>query len=346
MGFCVEMTSSPPTQKQIADRLGVSQALVSRALSGRAGEIGASERTVARIRKVAEEWNYQPSAAALALLGAPTRTVGVVVRDFDDPFFGRLIGCLQREARSAGLTLLLTGGDEDDLCGLRKHRVDAVLLAGSDFFPEGIRSFIDGRVRVAQIGGGAARRGVVQVRMDDEAGVGKIAEYLAGLGHRQIGFAGRTKKSNRRRGEALRKALRRLGLTAKSNHFLEVEGSPEDVAESAKWVMQGGGATPTAWIAAEDVVAVALLGVFHKAGLQVPGDISVAGIDDIPVSACTIPPLTTLHQPVEEMVRTVVAALMSDDAVKSVALPGSLVVRESCAPPACGPQRHTKERPA
>jgi DNA-binding LacI/PurR family transcriptional regulator len=65
---------SQPTQKQIAARLGVLQALVSRALSGRAREIGAAPATIEKIRRAASEWNYQPSATALALLGAPTRT--------------------------------------------------------------------------------------------------------------------------------------------------------------------------------------------------------------------------------------------------------------------------------
>jgi len=118
--ICRQVNSSP-TQTQIAGKLGVSQALVSQALSGRAGEIGASPATVEKIRRTAAEWNYQPSATALALLGAPTRTIGVVVKNFDDPYFGHLIGALQSSARDNRHSLLLTGSGREDLSGLLDH---------------------------------------------------------------------------------------------------------------------------------------------------------------------------------------------------------------------------------
>ncbi len=328
------MSARAPTQKEIAERLGVSQALVSRALSGRAGEIGASEKTVARIRKAAEKWNYQPNTAALALLGAATRTIGVVVRDFEDPYFGRLIGALQAEAARRGLSLLLTGCTADDLRSLRRHKVDALVLAGSDFEPEGLAAFTasEDRLPVVQIGGGKVRSGVVQVRTDDEEGILQVAAHLAELGHRELGFVGRRKPSNVRRAQALRNALKATGLPVRAGNFLEVDGSHDAVAEQVLVrVRRTGEASPTAWVAAEDVLAITLLAAFQQDGLRVPDDISLVGIDDIPMASMIHPALTTLRQPVVDMATAAIALLSEEKPLQSIVLPSSLIIRKTTA---------------
>ena len=85
------------SQKQIAERVGVSIALVSRVLSGKARDVGIAEATIEKELKVAEEIGYVPSAAALTLKGKSSRTIGVVVYDFLDPFFGAMIDQLQAQ---------------------------------------------------------------------------------------------------------------------------------------------------------------------------------------------------------------------------------------------------------
>ena len=97
------------SQKDIARRLGVSVALVSRALSGKAEAIGVSAATVERIRTEAARVGYIPNASARLLRGAPSRTLGVVVLDFEDPFFGPIVGELQRLAHQHGYSLVLGG---------------------------------------------------------------------------------------------------------------------------------------------------------------------------------------------------------------------------------------------
>jgi len=315
-----------PTQKQIAAKLGVSQALVSRALSGRAGEIGAAQGTVEKIRRAAAEWNYQPSAMALALLGAPTRTIGVVVKNFDDPYFGRLIGALQTRARENGNSLLLTG--REDLSGLQKHRVDGVILAGSDFQPESLRTLAREGMPVVQIGTGPFFPGSTQIHMDEEAGIGELVGHLAGLGHREIGFVAKEAGANLRRGEMLRRALRSHGLSVRTKAFL----SFGHVVESTVKALRDLACMPTAVIAAEDSIALALLRGFYETGLRVPHDISIAGIDDISASAQAIPPLTTLRQPIPEMADAAFQALsLSGGKQNPVSIPGKLIIRKSCA---------------
>ena len=317
---------SAPTQKQMAARLGVSQALISRALSGRGREIGASRETVDKICRMAAEWNYQPSATALALLGAPTRTIGIVVKNFDDPYFGRLIGAIQILARNHKHSLLLTGPSKEDLSGLLRHRVDVVIFAGSDFLPEGRVHF----ERVIQIGTGKVFPGATQIHLDEESGIDEVVDYLATLGHRDIGFITREAKSNRRRADMLRKSLRLRGLRIRESSFISLAGKESKAAECAVKALLGLSRMPTAVLVAEDSMALALLRALHEAGLRVPQDISVAGIDDIPASEQAIPPLTTLRQPIFELAAAVFHAI-TDKQDKTVSIPGKLIIRKSCA---------------
>jgi DNA-binding LacI/PurR family transcriptional regulator len=329
----VEMHPSP-TQKQIASKLGVSQTLVSRALSGRADKIGASTSTVEKIRRAAAEWNYQPSATALALLGAPTRTFGVVVKNFNDPYFGRLIGALQTLARENSHSLLLTGSSMEDLSGLQKHRVDGVILVGSDFRPQGLRAFACEGMPIIQIGTGSPFPGDTQIHMDEAAGIGELVTYLAGLGHREIGFVAKDAGANSRRGELLRRALQSHRLSVRTKFFLSFDGIDSEVAEYAVKTLRSFDRMPTALVAAEDSIALALLRALHEAGFSVPQDLSVAGIDDIDAAAQSIPPLTTLRQPIPEMGAEAFRSLIALGTKRNpVTLPGKVIVRHSCASP-------------
>ena len=121
------------SQKQIAERMGVSIALVSRVLSGKAAEIGITAETIKRVQQAAEEMGYVPSAAALTLKGKATRTIGVAVYDFNDPFFGTLIQQLQIQAHAHDYSLVLAGflnrtPDEQDLQPLHKHSIDGLIV--------------------------------------------------------------------------------------------------------------------------------------------------------------------------------------------------------------------------
>jgi len=314
--------------------MGISQALVSRALSGRAAEIGASPETVERIRRMAAELNYQPSATALALLGAPTRTIGVVVKNFDDPYFGHLIGALQLLARETGNSLLLTGSDARDLTALHKHRVDGVILAGSDFFLPGVCDLAQPDTPVVQIGSGPALAEVSRICMDEETGIADLVSYLAGLGHTDFGFVGGKGDTDRHRGACLRRALRSRGLTVRAKWFFSHEGDAAHIAGRSVECFRNLPLRPTALLAADDLIAFGLLRGLDQAGLRVPRDISVTGIDDIPSSSQTIPPLTTLRQPMTEMAAAAFDLLTRPcKSRKTVSIKGTIVLRSSCAPP-------------
>ena len=330
------------TQKEIARKLGVSQALVSRALTGTSEAIDASPVTVEKIRKAAAEWNYSPNAAALTLKGAPTRTLAVIIKNFDDPFFGHMIRVFQGLAREQGYALLLVGWEEgnpspaDELV-LRKYQPDGLIVCGSDYCPSAVKTFLDSGKPVVQIGHGRVLRGVRQVAVDEAVGLKSLVDYLLCLGHIRIGYVGDVSISQRRREEFLLATLKAKKLTVHSEWFVRLtESSCTSVnAAVGRLLALGRSGIPSVVVAADDAMAQRVMRSFHEHGFRVPEDISLAGIDDIPAASTMIPTLTSVHQPVEEMVRhafRLVTGEISGEA-EPVVVPPSLSVRESCSRP-------------
>lgn len=329
------------TQKDIATRLGVSQALVSRALSGTSAQIDASPVTVAAILKAAAEWNYHPNAAAQTLKGAPTRTLGVIVKDFDDPFFGHLIGTLQGLASENHYGLFLIGWDQGKTDAanemlLRKYQPDGLIICGSDYSPPVIKAFTESDRPVVQIGLGKSFAKVSQVGIDEAAGLSSLVDYLRGLGHRRFAFAGLDVKPQRRREAALRDALAARGLPVRPEWFNSVRHVDHLGPAVASRLLAGPPETrPTVIIAADDVMAQRILRVLHERGVHVPTRMSLAGFDDIPAAGAMIPSLTSVRQPLEAMVRHAFALATGSGAPNPgpIVVAPELVVRESCAPP-------------
>lgn len=330
------------TQKDIARRLGVSPSLVSRALRGTAARIGAADETVQRIREEAKRLGYRSSAAALTLRGEPTQTVAVIVKDFEDPYFGQLIGQLQRVACASEFSLVLTGRDayqpeQVDIGSLWKYHVDGLIVVGSEFQPLGLEPFVATKKPVVQIGTGELQAGVTRVCMDEACGLGRLLDYLMELGHRNIGYLGDGTPANRRRRAVLQQEMRRRRLAIRDTWFVDAtEPSPEDGASAvSQLLVEGAGPLPTALVASDDVLAQSALRALFVRGYRVPQDISLAGVDDIPAARMTIPALTTIRQPLAAMVQEAFQRVVQGGAStkRTVSIEPELIVRESCGPP-------------
>ncbi|MDD4869704.1 MAG: LacI family DNA-binding transcriptional regulator [Kiritimatiellae bacterium] len=331
------------TQKDIAVRLNVSPSLVSRALTGTADVIGASEKTVKRIQEEAGRLNYHPSAAALALRGRPTGTLGLVIKDFDDPFFGHMVRELQRLAREAGYSLIMTGCDSKDsttmdLFSLTKFGLDGLVLCGSDFLPDGLDALISTGLRVVQIGVGKKHNGVTAVCVDQARGMELLLRHLVELGHSQVGYVGDNSDPNRRRENLLATTMRKMGMTIRREWFIRSGKTGPDAGYEGMMhlIKIGHGALPTAVVMADDAFAITALRACHENGVEVPADLSIVGVDDIPFARMTIPALTTVRQPTEKLVRAAFSLIVGNGETKNrdcMVIEPELVVRESCAKP-------------
>ena len=328
------------TQKEIARRLGVSQTLVSRALSGTSAAIRASPGTVERIRREAESMKYRPSVAALTLKGISTRTLGVVVKDFDDPFFGHLMGELHQCAVRENYTLLVTGlnrqGDSSgSLMLLRKYRLDGFILCGSDMKIDDVGPFLEEGRPLVQIGMGDVAKGVQQVGFDEAMGISRLVDYLSRQGHHRIGFVGDGSVSHQRRGAYLRTAVRAVERM-ECAWFLQASMDDRGIGKIARDMSRGNDGRPGVIVAGDDALANRMLRALYESGIKVPEDVSVAGVDDIPAAALMTPALTTIRQPIKEMVEAAFR-LATRGTVPSAQSPvivdPDLVIRESCAAP-------------
>jgi DNA-binding LacI/PurR family transcriptional regulator len=273
-----------------------------------------------------------------------TDTVALVVsepgdRVFGEPYFGAIVrGVGERLGRSPFQLLLTMAGTDRDRAHvatyLTEQHVDGVLLLslhGSD----DLVNTLDRR-GVPTVCGGAVvgSQPSVVVDADNRAGGRAAAEHLLARGRRRLALltGPQDMSSGRDRLAGARDAVAAAGhaeesLTIAFGDYSEASG------ERAMRLVLATGTTPDAVFAASDLMAVGALRVLREAGLRVPDDVALVGFDDSAVARHTDPPLTTVHQPVEEMGRVMADLLLARISGESVpartVLPTRLVVRAS-----------------
>ncbi len=323
----------------VAAEAGVSVATVSKVINGR---WGVAEATSARVQAVIQDLGYQSSLVAQSLRRRKTNVLGVLVVDIE-PFSAELLKGAARAVHGSGYELVVFSGcgRADDQVGWEQRylsRVSGTLCDGAILVTPSSVDATHGAPVVA-VDHNAGSSSLPTVDSDNLAGAVTATEYLLGLGHRRIGLlAGRPDlESGRLRERGYRTALRRAGIEVDPK-LVRVGGYQPDSAEEAARLMLEGNDRPTAIFAANDVSALAAIGAARSFGLDVPRDLSVIGFDNVPESALSEPPLTTIEQPIQQMGFEAVEVLIGlieqrPDLATQRMLPTRLVVRGSCAAP-------------
>ena len=219
--------------------------------------------------------------------------------------------------------------------------MDGLLVVGSDFIPHGLAAFLQHGIPVVLIGSGAKMPGVCRVAMDEAHGLRQLVAHLKQLGHRQLGVLSNQAAPNRRRQALLAKLAQQAGLPLPV-HCMAAPPltAPEAGYQGMQQLLQlEAHRRPTAILAMEDVMAQTALRALFEAGLQAPRDLSIAGIDDIPAAAMTIPALTTIRQPMQKMVEAAFELLVRPAEQRTarqeqqVVVQPELIIRESCGRP-------------
>ncbi|MFI9234905.1 LacI family DNA-binding transcriptional regulator [Streptomyces sp. NPDC053079] len=312
-----------PTMKDIARRAGVSLSAVSFALNDRPG---VSAATRARVRRVAEQLGWQPSAAARALSGEGAATVGLVLarpaRTLGvESFFLQLVSGVQEALAGRRLGLLFqVVEDLDAECAVYRrwwaeHRVDGLLVVDPrDGDPRpallaelGLPAVIIGAPGSAAVPPGAA---ISTLWADDTAAMASVVDHLHGLGHRRIvhiaGLPGLA--HTRRRIASLRAEATRRGLPDVAS--VTTDYSDAQGAEATRNALAAA-RPPTALVYDNDVMAVAGLAVAAEAGVSVPGELSIVAWDDSVLCRTTHPALTALARDTAAFGRHAAEHLMS-----------------------------------
>jgi LacI family transcriptional regulator len=331
------------TIKDIAQAAGVSFSTVSKAL--RDSPLVTLE-TKRRIIAIAREMGYQPNIAARRLVSKRSGAIGVVWPSIERTALSTLITRVNDRLERRGVAMLLSlGGMDAAFATFRKFQVDAILVfAGTE----------EGESRVPDSGGipvlsygaaGLARLPTVDVNRD--LAIRLAVRHLASLGHRRIAYIGRPERPDplqEVKAAAFRDETRALGLDSLDAPVAELQGMEvHDGYAAARRLLaiaaNGDEAArrPTAVICGSCDLVRGVLRAAAEAGLNVPGGLSVAGYDNIPQMAELEVPVTAVGADIDEMAELIADSLIRlvdrPDAVGTVTLEPSLVVRASTAPP-------------
>ena len=315
--------------KDIARRVGVSQATVSQVLAGRVSEFRISTETAARVQRMAQELGYRPSALARSFKNHRAYSLCLAVGDLTNPFWAGLAMGAQEEAEAHGYTLVVTHtGDTEDKERLvvdmvRERRVDGAILAPSHHKSRHFATLASERLPIVFVDRTIQGLDVPSVITDSVAGMKLAVDHLVDRGHRNIAYLGGPIETStfRDRLKGFRKALTKHRLPP--GPMAVASRDPETAREAVAQLFAGGGHA-TAIIAANFWLTVGAL-------RAAPADLVVVGFDDLFLADLLRRAVTTVVQPVEDLGRHAVRLLMGDPntpgAERHLVLPPRLVVR-------------------
>jgi LacI family transcriptional regulator len=325
------------TLRDVAEAAGVSPATVSHALQGN-GTV--SEETAARVRGVAADIGYRPHRIASNLRRQRTSTIGVVIPTLSNPFLSELVEAMYAECLARGYTVLCGTTNYNPTTEghyiehFLSHPCDGIIVAGP---PDSLETIVRAGVPAVLVDYHMPTEfvRVPVVEVEDMHGMYSAVAHLQRLGHQKIALVYGPLDELRQVG--YRRALADAGETyddalvadAGELHFENAAGVCEELLRARPDV--------TAVAATTDVLAFGVLQAARRVGRRVPDELAVVGFDDIPLAAAMNPPLTTVRQPVHEIVSQAVELLLEQIASRDitldrrrVVLKAELVVRESC----------------
>lgn len=290
------------TMADVAERAGVSRTLVSLIFSDKPG---ASEETRERVLRAADDLRYQPDRAAQLLARGRSRTLGVLT-DVKQTFQAEMIGTVYDAAEEAGYDVLLSasGPTRDErkaIEALLSHRCEGLILFNPLSDSDYLRS-VGSRAALTIVGRKVTDAAVDTVRSADGTGIQQSVDHLVELRHRDIVHVDGGEHSvsiDRRRAYA--EAMRTHGL---DDYVRVVPGAHDEAAgaAAAEFLLRGS-TLPTAIMAGNDRSALGIMDVLVKAGVSIPGDVSIVGYDDAPLSRLSRIDLTTVRQDSAQLAR-------------------------------------------
>lgn len=340
------------TAYDVAKRAGVSMGTVSRYLTGN-GYVGEAARE--RIAQAIAELGYIPNRAAASLTTKNTGLLGFIVSDLRNPFTAEIASSLSQHARVHGYGLVLTDSMNDPEISLealermRAHGVDGLVMTPpeSDALNDAI---IAAAATLPIVGIGLRTDPLITdlVTSDTRKGATGAVRHLTELGHRRIAYIGSSSMASGRF-QGYQDALSAADIP--SDPALVMVGQLDRASGfTALGRLMDLTNPPTAVFAANDAVALGVIQAAHDRGLAVPEQLSVVGYDDVDLAAHSVPPLTTVAQPMAAMGQAAVELLVNrlqgkqpHRATEQIVLSARLVIRGSTAAPRSGGDRTSRK---
>ena len=323
------------TLKDVAQRAGVSVSTVSYVLNGKKT---VRPETLKRINDAIEELEYCPNLAASSLKTNQSKIIGVIVSDMLNLYFVNVLAVIEQELKLNGYSMVLCNSqndrekEKDCLRDLLAHNIDGVMLigtGGNDY--SAFRRMQTPMVCVDRI----SDEDFFTVRTDNVLGGRMGTECLIQKGYKKIVYIGNPEYDfSRERCRGYEQAMRTAGLEKKMDirnvYSLDISKAAVEIEE-----LLSQNRDYEAVFASTDNYAICAMKALARAGRKVPEEVGVMGFDDVIPASFSVPELTTVAQPKEEMGRVAVQALMrllAKESIheKQVLLKPVIVERESC----------------
>jgi LacI family transcriptional regulator, galactose operon repressor len=335
----------PVRLEDVARAAGVHASTASRALNPGTRSV-VNVETVRRVLAAAEELGYRPHPMARGLRTNRTMTIGMVVPDLTNPLFPPIYAGAAKTLNGFGYALMIVevedGGDAELWVGpvLRERRVDGLILATAHLDETHPTELTDAAIPAVLVNRSTADPAFPAIVGDDHAGIGLVVEHLASLGHTRIAHVAGSEhlSTGLNRRTAFEHWTRSLGLDADPGLIVASESFRAGAGSEACEELLTRGLPFTAIVAANDLIALGCYDALARHGLDVPGDVSVTGYNDMRFVDRVSPPLTSVAVDYTQMgvdaARTLLDLLGSPGAAhaeRSIKLPPELVARRSTA---------------
>lgn len=295
------------TIKDVAKKANVSIATVSRILNGQAGY---SEKTKLKVLKVIEELGYSPNAVARGLINKRTHTIGVLFPKLSSSLVTDLLDGIEKAANENGSSVIVCHTESNGektmnyLQLLIEKRVDGIIFASEILKDEYYQYVTKSKMPIVLLSTESYAFPVPYVKVNDFHAAYAAAKYLIDKGHTEIGMISGNKEdivAGKPRIDGFQKALADHGIACGENTIVNSKGFGFIDGLDGLRKMKEQFPEVTAIFAASDEIAMGVLSAAYQLGIKVPEEMSVMGFDNLNLAEMTIPPLTTIGQPLVKM---------------------------------------------
>jgi LacI family transcriptional regulator len=339
----VFMPNKKVTIADIAKEVGVSKTLVSLVLNHKGDANSISRDTQKKVFDKARELNYIPNPMARSLRTGTTHTLGLIVADISNPFYGRITRQIEQYADNEGYSLMVCSSDEDPVREsrliqmLNDRQVDGIIVASTLDDPSRLQKLKDQQIPLVLFDRYFDGQDFSYVGVDNSEATRKALSLLHRKGHKDIGFITLTPShisSLKDRRNAYSKFVRER--SEYSNPLLLELNYKELKEKNYNRIKDFIISNPdiTALFTSNNSLAIGCINVIREIGLQIPKDISLISFDDIELFHYLSPSISSIAQPLEEIGEQAVALLLEqiknkNTETKQIILDTNLIIRES-----------------
>ena len=326
------------TIKDVARMAGVSVSTVSNALNDSPKVV---LETKAKVLEMARQLGYVPNLNARRLKNRKTGNLGLFLPNFGGTYYVHLTQAMYLACKDLGYSLLVHISDslssEALASVILSSNIDGAVVLNEHLEAPEVPLILNREMPVVFLDKDLRGSNHSCVLIDNAQGIRACLDYFHSLGHRRITLVrGFPNFDEAQRFDAFEAGVATLGLEVDKVlwGWFSVETACQEILRARDadpdWV-------PTAILCANDDMAKGAIDALGRLGLRVPEDTSVVGFDDLDFATGARPPLTTVHNPVQEVGRTAITELVRlqdpDEEGRMVVLPTRLVLRDSCRPP-------------